>query len=282
MNPEQRLLIILEYLAVKFQIFFFRAFIRMLCPKRSRLVQEFRPLCNFQFLLILFLFFLDLFYDGIRIQLFFCLDNLRFCRICFGQINFRRHKGTVFFYNLPCLIFVAEFQAVLVDIEGDFRPDLSPASLFHIKFRSPVALPMHRLCSLFIRKRINVYLVRYHKCGIKAKAEVSDNLVLIRLVLILFKKVRRPGKSDLIDIFLHLVRRHADPVINKFQRLFFRVDHYFYFRLVVIRQNTFSHHFQFFPLCNRVASVGNHFPHENVMVGIQPFFDNRKNIIAVY
>ena len=254
----------------------------MLRPKRGRLIQQFRPLCDFQLLFILFFFLLDLFYDGIRIQFFFRLDDLCFRRIRFGKVNLRRHKVTIFLNNLSRLIFITELETIFVNIEGDLCSYLGSAPLFHIEFRSSVTFPMHRFGSLFIGKRIDVYLIRHHKCGIKTKAKMSDDLIFIRFILILFKKVGCPGKSDLVNILFHLVRRHADTVINKFQRLFFRIDYHFYLCLIIIRQNTFSHHFQLFPLRNRIAPVGNHLSHENIMVGIQPFFDNRKNIIAVY
>ena len=46
MNPEQRLLIILEHLAVKFQILFPGAFVGMLRPERLCLVEQFGTLLN--------------------------------------------------------------------------------------------------------------------------------------------------------------------------------------------------------------------------------------------
>ena len=44
---------------------------------------------------------------------------------------------------------------------------------------------------------------------------MSDDLVGIALVLIFLYKIRGAGKSDLINIFLHLVRGHAETVIRK-------------------------------------------------------------------
>ena len=46
MDPEQRLLVILKYLAVKFQVFFLGAVIGMLGPKRRGLIQELRTSDN--------------------------------------------------------------------------------------------------------------------------------------------------------------------------------------------------------------------------------------------
>ena len=44
---------------------------------------------------------------------------------------------------------------------------------------------------------------------------MPDNLVLIRLILVFLNKIRRAGESDLVDVLLHLVRRHADTVVDK-------------------------------------------------------------------
>ena len=110
---------------------------------------------------------------------------------------------------------------------------------------------------------------------------MSDDLILVGLILILGNKIRSAGKCDLVDIFLHLVRRHTDTVIGDFDRLFLGMDLYVDPRLKIIRQGIFPHHIQLFQLCDRVASVGDQLPIKNILIGIQPLFNNRKNIIAV-
>ena len=110
---------------------------------------------------------------------------------------------------------------------------------------------------------------------------MTDNLILIGLVLIFFKEIRRSGESNLIDILFHFLRRHADTVVNEFQRLLFRIHKHPYLCLVVIRQGTFPHHLQFLQFRDCVTSVGNKFPHENIMIRIKPFLNDWKNIIAV-
>ena len=58
-------------------------------------------------------------------------------------------------------------------------------------------------------------LIRNHECGIKAQAEMTDDLIVIGLVLIFLNEISRAGKGDLVDVLLHLVRRHAESVIDK-------------------------------------------------------------------
>ena len=67
----------------------------------------------------------------------------------------------------------------------------------------------------------------YHECRIKTKTEMTYDLVLISLILILLQKVSSTRKCDLIDIFFNLVGSHTDTVINDLDGLFFLVDPYF-------------------------------------------------------
>ena len=116
----------------------------------------------------------------------------------------------------------------------------------HVKFRAAVTGPVDSLCAFFIRKRINGNLVSNHKRRIKAKTEMSDNLVFVRLVLIFFQKIRSPGKSNLIDIFFDFLSCHAKAVVCNGQCFIIRVYGYLNLRLVICRKLVFAHHVQLF------------------------------------
>ena len=110
---------------------------------------------------------------------------------------------------------------------------------------------------------------------------MSADLILIGLVLVLLDEIRRTGKSDLVDILLHLVRRHTDTVINKLERLLLRVHDHLNLRLITVGQGIFPHHVQLLQLRNCITAVGDQFPEKDIMVGIQPLLDDRENIVAV-
>ena len=167
MNPEQRFFVILEYFTVEFQILFLRTVIRMLCPKRNRLIKKFRPPYDFQFLLVFLFLLRNLLHHRIGIQLFFCLYNLGFLCILLLQINLGRHEGTIFLNDFPCLVLIAELQTIFIDMERNLRPYFRPGTFFHVELGAAVAYPMHRHRIFFIRQRINMHLIRYHKCGIE-------------------------------------------------------------------------------------------------------------------
>ncbi len=126
-----------------------------------------------------------------------------------------------------------------------------------------------------------MHLVRHHERRIETKTEMSDDLILIGLILIFLNKVRSAGKSNLVDILLHLVRSHTDTIIDKLERLFLRIHDHLNLRLITVRQGIFTHHVQFLQLRDRITSVGDQLPEEDIMVGIQPLLDDRENIVAV-
>ena len=48
---------------------------------------------------------------------------------------------------------------------------------------------------------------------------MTDDLVVVCLIFIFCDKICRAGKCDLVNVFLHLIRSHADTVIDKLDGL---------------------------------------------------------------
>ena len=133
MDPEQRLLIILKYLAVKLEILFLGAFGRIPCPKGIRLVDKLGTLFDLKTLLalyllgsVLFLFYrgMDLFDYDIIVSLILEVDGLGSIVIFLGKVDLGRHEAAVLLENLPCLVLIAELKAVLVYKKSDRGSDL--------------------------------------------------------------------------------------------------------------------------------------------------------------
>ena len=110
---------------------------------------------------------------------------------------------------------------------------------------------------------------------------MTDDLVLCCFVFVFVQKISCSGKSDLCDVFLDLCSCHTKSVIDEFQCFFVRIDNDFNFLFVILRVFVFAHHLKLCKLCDRIAAVGNYFTDKDVMVGIQPFLDNRKNVFTV-
>ena len=308
----------MEYLAVELQILLLGAVVGMFCPQRRGLVQELRALLNLQldgFRLFLFfvlfflvrflrcvrlfrgiLFFLFLLFllrlivlflrldhlqDFIVLALLVLPDNLGLCGVGLGQVNLRGHEGAVLLQHLPGLVLVAELQAVLVEEQGDRSAYLCPVPILHGEFGAAVALPVNSLGALLVGQGVDVHLVRHHEGGIEAQSEMADDLVRVALVLIFLYEVGCAGEGDLVDVLLHLVRGHAQSIVHEGQGLLLRVHDDVYPRLVPLRQGILAHHVQLLQLRHGVAAVGDQLPVKDVVVVIQPLFDDRKNVFAV-
>ena len=126
---------------------------------------------------------------------------------------------------------------------------------------------MHRIC--------------HHKCRIKTKSEMTDNLIVICLVLVFLNEICRTWKSDLVDILLHLVRCHAKSGINKFECFLLWIDNDMDILLDIWRILILSHHLQFFQFGDGVTAVWDQLSVKDIVVWIQPLLDNWKNIFAV-
>ena len=99
-----------------------------------------------------------------------------------------------------------------VDMQHDIRSALGLNGLIHRIFGFARTGPMNRLRVFFITQGEDLYPIRYHKGRIEAQAEVTDDG--FRLVLVLIQKLLRTGESDLVNVLIHFLFRHADTVIR--------------------------------------------------------------------
>ena len=225
---------------------------------------------------------MDMLYNYIILGQFTLIDGFIFLLpVFFCQINVNRHKGTVFADHLTGTVLVGKLQALLIQEQGNLGTNGLLLAGYHGELRTTVTLPVYRLCSLFIGKSINMHLICYHECGIESQSKMTDNLILICLVLILCQEIRCAGKCNLVDILFHFICSHAKSVIDELQSLLIRVHQNLYLRFIFLRKCILTHHIQLLQLGDGIASVRNQFTEENIVVRIQPFFNNRENIVAV-
>ena len=74
---------------------------------------------------------------------------------------------------------------------------------------------MHRLLAVPVGERVDGHLVGHHERGVEAQSEMTDDLVLVGLVLVLLQEILGAGEGDLVDVLLHLVGGHAQAVIGE-------------------------------------------------------------------
>ena len=202
-------------------------------------------------------------------------------RICLLQENLYRHEGAILADNLTGTVFIGELQAVLIEEQGNLGTDLCADSLGHIVLGAAVTFPVNRLCALLIGKGIDMNLVRYHEGRVKAQSEMTDDLIVIGLVLVFLQEISRAGKGDLVDVFLDLVCRHAQSGIDEFQCFVLRIYHHADAVFMSLRIGVFANQGKLFELRDSVAAVGNQLTEKDIVVGIEPLFDNRENIFTV-
>ena len=63
----------------------------------------------------------------------------------------------------------------------------------------------------------NLDLVRDHKCGVKADAELPDNVYIVRVGFIFLGKLQRTAFGNGAEIFVEFRLGHADAVVGNFQ-----------------------------------------------------------------
>ncbi|MBQ2626209.1 MAG: hypothetical protein IJG17_00370, partial [Eubacterium sp.] len=88
-------------------------------------------------------------------------------------------------------------------------------------------------------------------------------------------------KCDIRNILLHFFSCHAKTVIDKAQGLCLVVNDDVYCRLIIIRQMLLADRIQLSAFRNCITRIRNQFSYKNVLIGLHPFFNNRKNVFAV-
>ena len=161
-------------------------------------------------------------------------------------------------------------------MKDDVRSVGGPAAFRDFIAHAVLGFPVDRFRAFPAGQALDFHLLADHEYGIEAQAEMADNVaLLLRLVLKLLHELRRAGKSDLVDIFPHLVRRHPDAGIGNPDRLPLLVHRYRHGHLF------FAVRMQHPVFGDRVAGVGNLFPQENILVGIKPALNDGHNILRI-
>ncbi len=120
-------------------------------------------------------------------------------------------------------------------MQRDDRADVLLVTIRQFVIRAAVAGPVYRLRILLIAQCVNVYLIGYHEGTVEAETEMSDNLIRIRLILILRNKICRTRERDLVDILINLLRCHTDTIIAELDRPLIRIHDDINPTLIIIR-----------------------------------------------
>ena len=267
MDPEKRFLVVAEDLPVKFLIFLVGAGGGGLQPERFGVVDGLR---GFRFL------------NGLRAVLI--LHGLRFFGLLVrvGEIDRVRHERAVFFQHFAGAPFIGELQRVFGEVQRDRGAALRAVTGFQAEIHAAFGFPVNGLGTFLPGEGIDGDLVGDHEGRVEAQAEVADDLVLGGLVLIGVQKVRSAGKGDVVDVFLYFLSGHAEAVVLKAEDLIRRIGGHVNAQFFLGIQSRFTHQFQFFQFGDGVAAVRDHLAEKDIVVGIEPLFDDRKHVFRVH
>ena len=208
MDPEQRLLEVHKDLAVELFIFFFRTVVRVLHPERMGIADGDRTPVdldtvsgrrNFDGLLLSLVVFtllgfrvlMNTLHDHVVVTKLRLVDGVVLLwRILGGEEDLDRHEGTVLVQDLAHTILVCKLHAFVVQEQRDLGSGFGLASLLHIVLGTAVACPVYGHGAFLIGKSIDMDLIRHHERRIKAQTEMTDHLIVGRLVLILLQEFR--------------------------------------------------------------------------------------------
>lgn len=140
-----------------------------------------------------------------------------------GEIDGGLGEVEVFFDDVVHEQRLFQIGVLLIQIEDDVRADTGFAAGVHGVGHIGQAVPAYGRFVFLIRLGLDGDMLGQHEGGIEADAEMADDGILAGLV-VLIDEVRRAGEGDLVDIFVDIVRTHADAVVADDHALCFKVE----------------------------------------------------------
>ena len=298
MNPEQRVIQVEEYFVVECFVFFIGTVFGLFQPQGRRIVQRFG----------FFLFFL-FFFTAFSAFCFFCFIFVCFCQnfvLCqCGSFLLRNMDGVVFFLGfcffyfffvigddidkdrnghecavfLQCFVhlaFIQEFFAVFAHVQCDGGTAFGTGAVCHFVVDAVCTAPFCCCCAGQVGQCINFYFIGYHESGVEAQTEMTDDFVVTICFFFVFgQEICCAGEGDLVDVFLDFLVGHTDTVIHDLHDFFVFVQYHMNGKVFISGDVVcFPHDHQLFQFGYCVTGIGYQFTDENILIGIEPFFDN--------
>ena len=281
MDPENGLLIVVKRRAIKLLIILVGQVVRAAVPERIRFIDR-----NFLRLLVrrsLLLRALEQLFGHFLVGLLLRLarSGLRQILVRVLQIDLDGHERAVLLQDFPRAVLVAELHAVLVHVQRNGRADFRAVGTAHLEGLSAVGLPEHGRLRRIPGLRLDRDAVGDHESRIKAEAEVTDDLVFVRLIFIGIQERLRAGKRDAVNVLFDLGSAHAEAVVADRDRALVRADGDVDAGLIIRRQFGLAHQFQLFQLRDGVAAVRDQLAVKDIAVAVEPLFNDREHVLAV-
>ena len=198
-------------------------------------------------------------------------------------VEVKRHEGTVFLQYAADLAGIEDLLCFFGKRDRDRRTTRGSIRIRDLIIHPVIRFPGYSRSILLEGFCIDTDLIRHHECGIETETEMSDDAAGIRaLFLILLNEVHRAGESDLIDVLIDFLFRHTDTIIGKLDRSRLTVIVDMELIIICIFFYCFAEIHKSLKLGDRVRAVTDKFSYENILIGIQPFPDDRKDVFRSY
>ncbi len=108
---------------------------------------------------------------------------------------------------------------------------------------------------------------------------MPDDIAIV--IFVFFQKLRRAGKSYLVQVFFHFFFGHPDAFIANGQRFVLLVEYDLYHQVIHL-PHFFAPARQRFKFRCGVNGIRDQFAQKNFLIGVQVLLDDGKNIFRLY
>ena len=153
-------------------------------------------------------------------------------------------------------------------MKGDGGTEVITLTILHGEVCTAVTFPVYSFRTVLVGEGINGNEVCNHECGVESQTEVTDDLILVALVLELGQEVGSTGESNLIDVLLYFIFGHTNTIIRDGKGLLLGIEDDMYFGLITCRDREFTHCIKLLQFGNCIAGVRNQFSKKDIVVRI--------------
>ena len=184
----------------------------------------------------------------------------------------------VFLQQALKFVFLKEFLAVFRHVHHDIRSAVLLVDFLQCELRRSVAAPLHGR-SILIALRQNIHAVADHERAVESQSEVTDDRIGILLVLI--QEVVGAGEGYLIDILVDFLGGHTNAAVADGDGASFCVHAHGDLQLAHLALEI-SLAGEGLQLLCCIHGVADNLADEDLMIRIEEFLDDRKNVLGRY
>ena len=168
---------------------------------------------------------------------------------------------------------------LVVDMQDDVGASFGFDGVLHSELCLAGAGPVNGLSIGQIAEGENLHFIGYHEGAVEAQTEMADDG--FGFVFVLIDELFGAGESYLVDVAVDLIGGHAYAVVGDGERFLTLINNDAYAQVAQVAFGIADGGEGFEFLCG-VYGVGNQFTEEDLVVAVEEFFDDRKDVFRGY